>query len=108
MTGVAVAIPDAVHPATIVRTTNGTYNATTGAYAATTATTTGRAVFADERPIEDVFSDYVVGPADQLILLEGFTSVKENDALTIGGVTRDVRRVQDIAGAGSVFYVVAR
>lgn len=105
---VSARITDAVHSASIVRTTNGAYNASTGAYATTTATTTGRAVFANETPIEDIFPDYVVGASDQMLILEGFASVKENDDITIGGVTRTVRRVQDIAGAGSVFYVVAR
>lgn len=106
--GVAGAITDAVHAATLMRVAQGAYDPPTGTYQTTEATQTGRAVFANERPIADVFPEYVAGPSDQLIMLEGFTSCRENDRLTIGGVARDVRQVQDIAGAGTVFYVVAR
>lgn len=108
MDAVAAKITDAIHAATLVRTTQGAYNATTGAYATTTATQTGRAVVDTVRPAQDVFPDYVAGPGDELILLEGFTSAKENDALTFAGRTRTVRQVQDIAAAGTLFYVVAR
>jgi hypothetical protein len=50
----------------------------------------------------------VVGPTDQLLFLEGFTSVLENDVVTINGTERTVRAVQDIGGAGVAFYAVAR
>lgn len=106
--GVAAAITDAVHAATLARDARGAYNTTTGAHAITTTTQTGRAVFANETPIGDVFPDYEIGPDDQLFVLQGFTAAREADRLTVGGVTRTVMRAQDIAGAGSVFYVVAR
>jgi len=102
------AIPDAVHAATLTRTVQGAYNATTGAYATTTTSQTGRAVVDSERPVGDVFEEYVVGAGDELILLEGFTSCAENDTLTFAGRTRIVRKVQDILAAGSLFFCVAR
>ena len=105
------AIPDAVHAATLTRTVQGAYNATTGAYATTPGPgfpQTGRAVVDSERPVGDVFAEYVVGAGDELILLEGFTSCAENDTLTFAGRTRIVRKVQDILAAGSLFFCVAR
>ena len=106
--GVESAITDAIHLATLTRTTQGNYNASTGAYATTTAAQTGRALVDTVRPVADVFPDYVVGVGDELILLEGFTSCRENDALAFAGRTRIVRQVQDIVAAGSLFYAVAR
>ena len=105
---VSAAITDAIHAATLTRTTQGAYDPATGAYAATTAEQTGRAVVDTVTPIDDAFPAYVVGPADELILLEGFTSCVENDALEFAGRTRTVRRVQDIVAAGTLFFVVAR
>lgn len=105
---VARKITDAIHSASVTTTTQGGYNPATGTYAVTTATQTGRAVFANEKPITDVFPAYVVGPSDQLILLEGFTACAENNALAIGANAMTIMQVQDIAGAGSLFYVVAR
>lgn len=105
---VALEITDAIHSATLTRTTQGAYTASTGAYAVTTASQTGRAVSDQSRPIADVFPHYVVGPADELFLLEGFTSCVENDALSVAGRSMIVRQVLDIANAGSLFYVVAR
>ncbi|MCD1619136.1 hypothetical protein K7H20_13785 [Salipiger manganoxidans] len=106
--GVARGIPDAIHAATLTRTTQGAYDVATGTYATTTAAQTGRAVVDTVRPVADVFPAYVVGPGDELILLEGFTSAKENDSLTFAGRTRIVRQVQDIVAAGALFYVIAR
>ncbi|MEB3419908.1 hypothetical protein ACFSDD_11050 [Salipiger marinus] len=105
---VAAEIPDAIHAATLTRTTQGAYDVATGTYATTTATQTGRAVVDTVRPVADVFPAYVVGPGDELILLEGFTSAKENDSLTFAGRTRIVRQAQDIVAAGALFYVIAR
>lgn len=101
-------ITDAIHAATLTRATQGAYNPTTGEYATTTDEQAGRAVVDTVKPVEDVFPGYIVGPADELILLEGFTSAKENDELAFAGRTRIVRQVQDIVAAGSLFYVVAR
>ena len=106
--GVARAISGAIHPATLTRTTQGAYNPTTGAYATTTATQTGRAVVDTAKPLQDVFPDYIVGAGDELILLEGFTSARENDSLSFAGRTRIIRQAQDVLAAGSLFYIVAR
>lgn len=105
---VSAAITDAIPAATITRTVQGLYDPEQDVYDTTTETQTGRAVISDERPKQDAFPAFVIGPQDELILLEGFTSVRENDVLTIGGVDRTVMAVQDIVGAGVLFNVVAR
>ena len=107
--GVQGTIPDAVHSATLTRATQGAYSTATASYAiGTPIVQTGRAVVATGTPIADVFPAYVVGPSDQLVFLEGFTSCMENDLLAYAGRTLIVRQTQDIAAAGSVFYAVAR
>lgn len=106
--GVAGAITDAIHPATLTRTVQGAYDPATGSYSTTTTAQTGRAVIDTTKPMNDVFPAYVVGPRDQLILLEGMTSAKENDSLAFAGRTMIVMQVQDIVAAGSLFYIVAR
>jgi hypothetical protein len=105
---VAAEITDAIHPATLTRETQGAYNTTTGSYATTTTTQTGRVVVDTVKPVQDVFPEYVAGPGDELILIEGMTSAKENDELTFAGLTRIVRQAQDIVAAGSLFYVIVR
>lgn len=102
------AIPDAVPVATLARTAQGAYNATTGAYAKTVVEWTGRAVFQTVSPSRMAqFPGYVAGATDVLLLLEGFTSVRENDSVTIGGVARTIKAVADIGGAGTVYNVMA-
>ncbi len=109
MDGAAKSITDAIHPATLTRTVQGTvYDPVTGRYPETTTTQTGRAVLDSVRPVQDLFPAYIVGPKDQLVLLEGFTSARENDSLTFAGKTMIVRQSQDIVAAGSLFYCVAR
>lgn len=105
---VSESITDAIHPATLTRETQGGYNTTTGSYATTPTTQTGRVVVDTVKPVADVFPEYVAGPGDELILIEGMTSAKENDELTFAGRTRVVRQAQDIVAAGSLFYVIAR
>jgi len=107
--GVSGAIPDAIHPATLTRTVHGAvYDPVTGSYPTTTETQTGRVVVDTVKPVQDVFPAYVAGPGDELILLEGFTSARENETLIFAGRTRVIRQVQDIVSAGSLFYCVAR
>ena len=106
--GVQGSIPDAVHTATLTRQVQGAYNNTTDSYALSPTVQTGRAVVTTGTPIAKIFPDYIVGPSDQLVLLEGFTSCIENDALAYAGRTLIVRRTQDIAAAGSLFYAIAR
>lgn len=103
---VAADITDAVHTAVVTRVANGAYNFTTGAYAETPTETTGRGVLATERPIRDVFPNHIIGPKDQLWLLEGFTSVLEGDDVAINSVDYKVAAVQNIGGAGTLFYAV--
>lgn len=100
------AITDALQAVTVTRTTPGAYNPATGAYAATTAQSTGRGVLDSVRPVADIFPAHVRGPKDQLWLFEGLTALREGDAVAIGGTSYTVAAVQDIVGAGSLFYAV--
>jgi hypothetical protein len=102
--GVAADITDAVADATLVRTSQTFYDIPTGAMGTSTAEQTGRLVYCNPAAMPDIFPGYTVGPSDQLLLLEGFTSVVKNDV--VNGLT--VVEVQDIGGAGSLFYAVAR
>ena len=105
---VALEVTDAVLTATIYRTLVGSYDAVSDTYSGAGIRETGRAVITGEAPKPDQFPAYVVGSTDQMFLLEGFTSVQENDTLTIGETDRTIMAVQDIMGAGSLFTVVAR
>jgi uncharacterized membrane protein len=105
---VGAAITDAILAVAVTRVTQGAYNVTTGAYAETETTQTGRAVLADERAIADIFPAYTVGPRDQMFILEGLTSLREADTFTAGGKTYAVGAVQDIVGAGTLFMCVAQ
>lgn len=107
-TAVAARITDAIHDASLSDDAQGAYDTATGVYAITTTTAIGRAVVASEKAIPDIFPAYIAGPADELILLEGFTACRENMRLTFAGWVRTVTQVQDIVNAGSLFYVVAR
>lgn len=104
------AITDAVHSASLAYDTQGIYDPATGTYAETTTTLTGgRAVLDTTTPPGDLFPDYTIGPGDQLVMLEGFTETpREGWRLTFAGTTYHVRTVQDIAAAGTLFYVIAR
>ena len=104
---VALAITDAIADATISYDTNGTYNPSTGVYPVTTTTISGRALFDTEIPANDIFPDTVIGPQDQLVLLEGFSAVvKEGYKLTVNSVDYEVKRSQAIVGSVSLQYAV--
>lgn len=105
---VAQGMAEAGWPAVLTKTTQGAYNATTGAYAVTTTTHDGWAVVASDTPVEDVFPDYVVGPSDEMLLLNIEVAVKENDTLVYAGRTVTIRRVKDLTGAAFLWNVVAR
>ena len=110
MDAVALAVTDAIKVAELSYTTESDYNTTTGKYDTITTTIIngGRAVLDTVKPINDAFPSYVAGPSDQLFLLEGFTTVPaEGWGLAIAEVGYEIRQVQDIALAGSLFYVVA-
>lgn len=105
--GVAAGIPDAVHSAILAYDTQGAYNAATGAYAETTTTANGRLVVATGAPVGDIFPAYTVGPHDELLWLEGFTTIPEEDwRVTANSITWEIKAVQDVLAAGSAFYVV--
>lgn len=107
-TAVGTAIPGVIKSATLTRTIQGEYDAEAGAYATTTQTATGRAVFDVSKPISDLFPDYVVGPTDKLVYLEGLSlAPKEGDALSAGGDFK-VRAVADIALAGGLYAAVVQ
>lgn len=112
--GVAADITDAVHTCTLTRIYPNEYNVTLGDYAEVTLTWAGRAVFCNAAAVRDIWPEMIIGPTDQVLLLEGFTPTgnytgpKENDILTVNHVERTVMAVQDIAGAGTLWYVIAR
>jgi len=113
---VAEEISGLILACTVTRKTQGAYDATTGAYSETTTTFTGRAVIATGSTVEgvgnakiaDLFPAYVAGPSDTVMILEGLTGApKENDTIAAGGVTRTVKAVGDVVGAGTLFLVIA-
>lgn len=108
MDAVQAKITDAIHAATLSRDVQGAYDPVVGAYAITTYSATGRVVVDTVTPVADIFPDYVIGPSDQLVMLEGFTTCAEADRVTFAGIGHTVRRVQDIVAAGTLFYAVVR
>lgn len=105
---VASQITDAIHPATLGWVEKGAYDPEAGKYTETPKSDTGRVVVDSAKPVADIFEGYIVGPADQLILMEGFkTAPVENYTLTFAGQTLTITRVQDIVAAGSLYYCVA-
>lgn len=107
---VAAAITDAIKDVTVTRTTRGVYNTATGSYATTESTDTGKAVLDTVKPVNDIFPAYKIGPKDQLWLIRDVSSVLEGDKVEFTGDSADyyVKAVQDILGAGSLFYVVVQ
>ena len=106
---VAAKITDAIHPATLNWVEQGNYDPIEGKYPEVERSASGRVVEDSTKPVADVFEGYIAGPAEVLVLLEGFTvAPKENWTLTYAGKTRTIMKVQDIVAAGSLFYVVAR
>lgn len=107
---VASKISGVIQAATITRTVNGTYNPTTGTYTQSTSTDTGRGVFASEDVAKDIFPDYIIGPSDEMIYLEGLKSLapKETDNLAIGGRTLTIKRVRNLVNSGGLYAVMAQ
>ena len=101
-------LTDVIQACTVTSVALGAYNATTGVHALTPTNVTGRAVMDQSTPIQDIFPDYVVGPGDTLFWLEGLSAAPaENNTLTVGGVTRTIKRVGDVVGVGTFFSAVA-
>ena len=108
-TDVDLELTDVIKACSVETISQGAYNPTTGLYAETPTTFTGRSIMDQSRPIKDVFPEYVAGPGDSIFWLEGLSQApKENDKLTIGGVDREIKQVGDVAGVGTFFSVVAR
>jgi len=108
-TSVNAAISGVIYPATMAYDTVGAYNPATGKHIAfSTPVTGGRAVLSTSAPVQTDFPAYVAGAADQMMLLEGFTTVPQVGwTVTADGATRTIKAVLDVAGAGEFFKVVA-
>ena len=103
------AITDAIHDATLTYTSNYdfSYDVDEGNYLQSSTSITGRALFDTEKPMNDLFPDYVVGPKEILVLLEGFsTECKEGWKLTVNSIDYTVKKVQTVAGSVSLMYAV--
>lgn len=109
MDAVAAQITGVIHDATLTRTTGGEYDPDTGTYTPGETEDTGRAVFASTDAAEDLFPDFAVGPSDELIYLEGFTTLapQESDKVTAGGKTLTIKRSRDLLSAGGLYAVIA-
>lgn len=106
---VNAAITDVIDDASLSYQTNlsHSYDYTAGNYLQTTTTVTGRALFDTETPAADIFVDAVIGPRDQLVLLEGFSiAAKEGYKLTVNSVDYEVKSAQNIVGSVSLQYAV--
>lgn len=108
LAAVALKITDAILTVNLIEPTQGAYSTVTGTYApGTTNHGTMSMVVQTERPISDVFPDYVIGAGDQLVFLRGSVTPKEGWSLT-GAQTYDIRAVQDILANGTIFNAVVR
>lgn len=110
MNAASLAVADAILVAELSYITESDYNTATGQYDTQTVTIIngGRAVLDTVKPVKDAFPNYVAGPSDKLFLLEGFTTAPaEGWGLAVGGVDYEITQVQDVALAGSLFYVIA-
>lgn len=106
---VAAELPDVIQGASLSRVTKGEYDPTTGAHETSEAAFPCRALFADEKAIEDAFPAYTAGPTDRVAYLEGLETIPlENDRMTIGSQRVLITRVGDIVGTGTFFVVVVR
>lgn len=110
MDGVAAKVDGVIQAATLTRESEGTYDPDTGTYTPSTEEDTGRAVFASTDAAADIFPEYVIGPSDELIYLEGFTALapKETDAVTAGGRTLTIMRSRDLLNTGEFYAVIAQ
>jgi len=107
--GVAGGLSGVIKDLTLSHEEQGAYDPAAGTYALTTTAITGRVVVAAATPASDVFPDYVIGPADMLVMAEGLASApKEGDTATFDSKDHAVRRVLDIAGGGGAYYMVVR
>lgn len=106
---VSKSIPDAIQSGEL-------REVVTGAYDTTTATRSTykewrsdcRALFSTEQPVTDFFPDYIQGPGDELVFLEGLTAVPQEGWLLCTSHEYTVVRSQDVLRAGAIAWVVVR
>lgn len=105
---VNAAITDAILTVNLWSITEGTYSAVTGSRPpAETDLGVFSMVVQTEKPISDLFPDYVAGPSDQLVFLRGASVPQEGWELR-GANTNTIMKVQDILGNGTIFNAVVR
>lgn len=107
---VAVDISGVIHTATLTRILSGTYDPATGTPTPGAAQDAGRGLFASVDAARDIFPELIVGPADELIYLEGITTLapKETDKLVMNNRTLAVLASRDLLGSGGLYAVLAR
>lgn len=105
---VADAITDVVYPVSVSYEILGAYDPITGQYPKTAVTVSGaRGMLDMGKPVKDIFPDYIIGPTDKLLYIEGLTAVpKEGWALTFNSVAYTIKQVLDILDAHATYYVV--
>ena len=108
-TAVDAQITGVVRAASMSYDTKGAYNPATGKHISfATEVTGGRVVVDTSASIANKFPSYVAGADDLVLILEGFTTVPQIGwTVTAGGVTRTIKAIGDIVGAGTFFEVVA-
>ena len=109
--GVSSAIPDAIVAGTLAAPdTKGAWDSVAAEYTTTPgATYSGRVLVEQTRPIATLFPDYVAGPGEVLVMLEGFGVVPTEEwRLTYGGKARSILRVLPLMGASDTSYAVVR
>lgn len=107
--GVGGAIKGVIGPATLTFQTQGTYNQNTREYTTADTVLSGRAYIGTSAAIASSFPSFTAGPDDTLMGLEGFTSVPDVGwTVTFKGITREIKAVGDIAGAGGFTEVIAK
>lgn len=106
---VAAEISDAILTGELFENVQGPYDEATASHPVTAASRgTFRAILETQKPVRDVFPDYVAGPSEALFFLEGLSNVpKEGWLMRINGNDRTILRAQDILLSGSIAYVVA-
>jgi hypothetical protein len=105
---VGAKVTDAIITSTLFEPTQGAYSTVTGTYAAgETNHGSMSMVVQTEKPIQDLFPDYIKGDGDQLVFLRGDVAPEEGWELR-GAKTYTIRAVQDILGNGTIFNAVVR
>lgn len=106
--GLELEISDAILAGELFENVQGAYDQATASHPVTeTSRGTFRAILETQKPVRDVFPDYVAGPGEELFFIEGLSNVpKEGWIMRINGNDRTILRAQDILLSGSIAYVV--